>query len=147
MFGARLSGFEYFSYYLLLEADFRQQLNGDLFEFSRISRLLRMAYRIDLERTTIAGADRIGQTFQEAGRVATFSYSVSCAAFARSLISSHYESISNRAPRTSWATYSRWPLMLLPFLSAYHQFLPLNFGFISTTYLNLGGTPQWKVTL
>ena len=69
------------------------------------------------------------------------------AAFAFSLMSQNFESISNRAPRASWATYSRCPPMLLPFLSAYHQFLPLNFGFTSTTYLNLAGSSHLKVTL
>src|ERR1700680_1317139 len=63
------------------------------------------------------------------------------------LISHNYESICNRAPSASWATYSRWPPMLLPFLSAYHQSLPLNFGFTSTTYLNLMGSSHLNVTV
>src|ERR1700693_663044 len=69
------------------------------------------------------------------------------AAYACSLISQNFESISNREPKTSWATDSRWPPMLLPFLSAYHQFLPLKFGFTSTTYLNLAGSSHLKVAL
>src|ERR1035437_5823904 len=69
------------------------------------------------------------------------------AAFACSLNSQNYDPICNRAPRASWATYSRWPPMLLPLLSAYHQSLPLKFGFTSTTYLNLTGSSQLKVTL